>query len=37
MKTVATPWLRSLLLALAAVGVAVAACGCDWVNVGGPW
>ena len=37
MKTVPTSWLRSLLLAFAVVGVALATTGCDWANVGGPW
>jgi hypothetical protein len=30
-------WIRSFLLALATIGVAVATSGCDWANVGGPW
>ena len=37
MKTAPTSWLRSLLLALAVVGVAVSTSACDWANVGGPW
>jgi hypothetical protein len=37
MATLRTSWLRSLLLAVAAVGVAIATTGCDWANVGGPW
>jgi hypothetical protein len=37
MNTAPTSWLRSLLLAFAAVGLAVATAGCDWANVGGPW
>jgi len=32
-----TKWLRTLLLALAAAGLTLAATGCDWVNLPGPW
>ncbi len=35
--TIKTPWLRSALLALAALGIAIATSGCDWADVGGPW
>jgi len=37
MNTLKMSWLRSLLLALATVGIAIATTGCDWANVGGPW
>jgi len=37
MTTLQTSWLRSLLLALAAVGLTLATTGCDWAYVGGPW
>jgi hypothetical protein len=37
MPTDPTPWLRSMLLALAVAVVALTATGCDWANVGGPW
>jgi hypothetical protein len=37
MMSLRTSWLRSLLLAVATIGVAVATSGCDWANVGGPW
>jgi hypothetical protein len=37
MNTLPTPWLRSLILALAVVGAALVTTGCDWANVGGPW
>jgi hypothetical protein len=37
MKTLQTAWLRSLLLALAVVSVALVTTGCEWAEVGGPW
>jgi hypothetical protein len=35
--TIKTPWIRSILVLLATVGIAVATSGCDWADVGGPW
>ncbi len=35
--TIKTPWIRTVLLALAALGIAIATSGCNWANVGGPW
>jgi len=37
MTTVQISRVRSLLVALAAIGIAVATSACDWAYVGGPW
>ena len=37
MKRAVTPWIHSVLIAVAAAVVALAVSGCDWINVGGPY
>jgi len=37
MKSFNSSWVRTLLFAVASIGMSVAVTGCDWASVPGPW